>query len=90
MTRYTGIDLSLQIILIIVANNPDIVVIDPSMIIDITISHDENLMKVDKKKLNTYSYLAHEAVHMWDVRSAIIVPTVVTAIGRPNIFRGSL
>lgn len=69
----------------IVANKPDIVVIDrPSrrtMIVDITIPHDENLVKAEKDKASKYLDLAHEIVDMWDVDSAVIVPIVVSANG---------
>ena len=69
----------------IVANKPDIVVIDRSarrvMIIDVTIPHDENLMKAEKEKHIKYLDLAHGVVDMWNVNSAIIVPIVVTANG---------
>ena len=69
----------------IVANKPDIVVIDRSarrvMIIDVTIPHDENLVKAEKEKQIKYLDLAHEVVDMWNVNSAIIVPIVVTANG---------
>ncbi len=69
----------------IVANKPDIVVIDRSsrrtMIVDITIPHDENLVKAEKDKSSKYLDLAHEIVDMWEVDSAIIVPIVVSANG---------
>jgi hypothetical protein len=69
----------------IFANKPDIVVIDRSarraVIIDITIPHDENLVKTDKDKQIKYLDLAREVVDMWNVNSVIvpiIVPIVVT------------
>lgn len=69
----------------IVANKPDIVVIDRlarrTMIVDITIPHDENLVKAEKEKQIKYLDLAHEVVDMWNVDSAVIVPIVVTANG---------
>ena len=69
----------------IVANKPDIVVIDRqarrTMIIDITIPHDENLVKAEKDKQIKYLDLAHEVVDMWNVDSAIVVPIVVSANG---------
>ncbi|XP_050552268.1 uncharacterized protein LOC126911117 isoform X2 [Spodoptera frugiperda] len=69
----------------IVANKPDIVVIDRqarrAMIVDITIPHDENLVKAEKDKQIKYLDLAHEVVDMWSVDSAIIVPIVVSANG---------
>ena len=69
----------------IVANKPDIVIIDRSqrraVLVDITIPHDENLVKAEKDKLSKYLDLAHEVTDMWDVDSTIIVPIVVTANG---------
>lgn len=69
----------------IVANKPDLVMIDRSerraMIIDITIPHDENLVKAEKDKQIKYLDLAHEIVDMWDVDSAVIVPIVVSVNG---------
>ncbi|XP_050554611.1 uncharacterized protein LOC126911465 [Spodoptera frugiperda] len=69
----------------IVANKPDIVVIDRqarrTMIIDITIPHDENLVKAEKDKQIKYLDLAHEVVDMWNVDSAIVVLIVVSVNG---------
>ncbi|CAB3220135.1 unnamed protein product [Arctia plantaginis] len=69
----------------IVANKPDIVVIDRlerrAMIVDITIPHDDNLLKAEKDKQVKYLDLAHEIVDMWDVDSAIVVPIVISAHG---------
>ncbi|RVE50227.1 hypothetical protein evm_005062 [Chilo suppressalis] len=45
--------------------------------IDITIPHDENLVKVEKDKLSKYLDLAHEVTALWDVDSTIIVPIVI-------------
>ena len=69
----------------IVANKPDIVVIDRlerrAMIVDIAVPHDENLVKAERDKKSKYLDLAREVVDMWDVNTAIIVPIVVTANG---------
>ncbi|XP_061704430.1 uncharacterized protein LOC133515871 [Cydia pomonella] len=69
----------------IVANKPDIVIIDRSqrraVLVDITIPHDENLVKAEKDKSSKYLDLAHEITAMWDVDSTIIVPIVVSANG---------
>ncbi|XP_075985623.1 uncharacterized protein LOC142982824 [Anticarsia gemmatalis] len=69
----------------IIANKPDIVVVDRServaVIVDITVPHDENLVKAEKDKEVKYLDLAHEIVDMWDVDSAIIVPIVVSVNG---------
>ena len=67
----------------VVANRPDIVVIDRlerrTMIVDLTIPHDENLVKAEKEKQIKYLDLAHEVRGMWNMNSVIIVPIVVTA-----------
>ena len=69
----------------VVANKPDIVVIDRSerraMIVDIAVPHDGNLVKAEKDKQVKYLDLAHEIVDMWDVDSAIIVPIIVSVNG---------
>lgn len=69
----------------IVANKPDIVLVDRSerraVLVDITVPHDENLVKAEKDKLSKYLDLAHEITAMWDVDSTIIVPIVVSANG---------
>ncbi|XP_063619204.1 uncharacterized protein LOC134792018 [Cydia splendana] len=69
----------------IVANKPDIVIIDRSqrraVLVDITIPHDENLVKAEKDKSSKYLDLAHEITAMWDVDSTIIVPIVVSVNG---------
>jgi len=69
----------------IVANKPDIVLIDRSqrraVLVDITIPHDENLVKAEKDKLSKYLDLAHEVTAMWNVDSTSIVPIVVSANG---------
>ncbi|XP_063825313.1 uncharacterized protein LOC135074861 [Ostrinia nubilalis] len=61
----------------IVCNKPDIVVVDRSqrrtVLVDITIPHDENLVKAEKEKQSKYLDLAHEVtaiqmmstVHCW-------------------------
>ncbi|KAJ8723807.1 hypothetical protein PYW07_007787 [Mythimna separata] len=69
----------------VVANKPDIVVVDRierrAMIVDITVPHDENLVKAEKDKEIKYIDLAREVVDMWEVDSAIIVPIVVSVNG---------
>ncbi|CAK1581434.1 unnamed protein product [Parnassius mnemosyne] len=69
----------------IVANKPDIVVIDrtarKAIIVDISVPHDENLVKAENDKKIKYIDLAHEIVAMWDVDSTIIVPIVVSVNG---------
>ncbi|KAJ0170136.1 hypothetical protein K1T71_014064 [Dendrolimus kikuchii] len=69
----------------IVANKPDIVIIDRSarrtMLVDISIPHDCNLVKAETDKLTKYLDLAHEITAMWHMDSTIIVPIVVSVNG---------
>ncbi|XP_069358840.1 uncharacterized protein [Maniola hyperantus] len=69
----------------IVANRPDIVLVDRSarraIIVDVTIPHDDNLVKAEKEKVSKYLDLAHEITAMWSVDSTIIVPIVVSVHG---------
>ena len=51
------------------------------MIVDITVPHDESLVKAEKDKQFRYLDLAREVVDMWDVGTAVIVPIVVSANG---------
>ncbi|CAH0403609.1 unnamed protein product [Chilo suppressalis] len=64
---------------------PDIVLTDrlkrQAALIDITIPHDENLVKAEKDKLSKYLDLAHEVTALWDVDSTFIVAIVVSVNG---------
>ena len=48
------------------------------MIVDIAISHDDDLEKAEKEKLSKYLDLL-EITAMWNVNATIIVPVVVSA-----------
>ena len=63
----------------IVANRPDIVLVDRVVrrAVIITIPHDDNLVKAQKEILSKYFDLAHEITAMWDVNATIIVIRVV-------------
>ncbi|CAH2232879.1 jg1199 [Pararge aegeria aegeria] len=69
----------------ITANRPDIVVVDRSVrcvvIVDITIPHDDNLVKAEKEKVSKYLDLVHEITAMWNVESTVVVPIVVSVNG---------
>ncbi|CAH2093698.1 unnamed protein product [Euphydryas editha] len=69
----------------ILANKPDIVVMDRAQsrvfLVDITIPHDENLVKAETEKKRKYLDLAHEIVDMWGVESTEIIPIVISANG---------
>ncbi|CAH2244234.1 jg20178 [Pararge aegeria aegeria] len=73
------------VILIFLANRPDIVLVDRSVrhaiIVDITIPHDDNPVKAEKEKVSKYLELAHEITAMWNVESAVIVPIFVSVNG---------
>ncbi|CAH2240994.1 jg19746 [Pararge aegeria aegeria] len=64
---------------------PDIVLVDISVrraiIVDITIPHDDNLVKAEKDKVSKYLDLAHEITAMWNVEWIVIVPIVVSVNG---------
>ncbi|CAH2241694.1 jg26991 [Pararge aegeria aegeria] len=66
-------------------NIPDIVLVDRSVrraiIVDITIPHDDNLVKAEKEKVSKYLDLANEITAMWNVESTVIVPIVVSVNG---------
>ncbi|CAH2232947.1 jg16758 [Pararge aegeria aegeria] len=61
----------------ITANRPDIVLVDRSVrraiIVDITIPHDDNLVKVEKEKVSKYLDRAYEITAMWNVDSTVVV-----------------
>ncbi|CAH2256714.1 jg10947 [Pararge aegeria aegeria] len=69
----------------ITANRPDIVLVDRSVrdaiIVDITIPHDDNLVKAEKGKVYKYLDLALEITAIWNVQSTVIVPIVVSVNG---------
>ncbi|CAH2240827.1 jg13456 [Pararge aegeria aegeria] len=68
-----------------IPNRPDIVLVDRSVrraiIVDITIPHDDNLVKAEKEKVSKYLDLVHEITAMWNVESTVIVPIIVSANG---------
>ncbi|CAH2232078.1 jg1123 [Pararge aegeria aegeria] len=52
-----------------------------AIIVDITIPHDNNLVKAEKEKGSKYLDLAHEITAMWNVESTVVVPIVVSVNG---------
>ncbi|CAH2236010.1 jg7302 [Pararge aegeria aegeria] len=73
----------------ITAKRTDIVLVHRSVrraiIVDITIPHDDNLVKDEKEKVSKYLDLAHEITAMWNVESSVIVPIVVSATSINNL-----
>lgn len=69
----------------ILANKPDIVLMDRAQsrvfLVDITIPHDENLVKAETEKRRKYLDLAHEVTDMWGVASTEIIPVVLSVNG---------
>ncbi|CAH2207743.1 jg27144 [Pararge aegeria aegeria] len=49
-----------------------------AIIVDITIPHDDNMVKAEKEKVSKYLDLVHEITAMWNVESTVIVPIVVS------------
>ncbi|CAH2230820.1 jg15280 [Pararge aegeria aegeria] len=52
-----------------------------AIIVDITIPHDDNLVKAEKEKVSKYLDIAHEITAMWSVESTVVVPIVVSVNG---------
>ena len=52
-----------------------------AVIIDLTIPHDDNLVKAEKEKLSKYLDLAHVITAIWDVNAIIIVPIIILVNG---------
>ncbi|XP_052744232.1 trypsin, alkaline C-like [Bicyclus anynana] len=69
----------------ILANKPDIVVLDRAQsrvfLVDITIPYDENLVRAETEKKRKYLDLALEVTAMWHVESTEIIPIVISANG---------
>lgn len=66
-------------------NKPDLVLVDREQsrvfLVDVTIPHDENLVKAERDKFAKYLELADEVTEMWGVASAEIIPVVVSTNG---------
>jgi hypothetical protein len=50
------------------------------MLIDVTISGDENVIKEEAEKILKYTYLTIEIQHMWNVKTKVI-PVIIGTIG---------
>ncbi|KPJ04437.1 hypothetical protein RR46_01902 [Papilio xuthus] len=50
------------------------------MLVDVTIPHDENLVKAEKEKVLKYLDLAHEVTAMWRMKSTTII--IYSRIGK--------
>ncbi|TWW69265.1 COP9 signalosome complex subunit 1 [Takifugu flavidus] len=77
-------DLQIQTEKMVVANQPDIVVVDKHqktvVVIDVAIPNDSNIRKKEHKKLEKYQGLKEEMERMWGMK-AIVVPVVIGTLG---------
>ncbi|TWW80141.1 hypothetical protein D4764_10G0011710 [Takifugu flavidus] len=74
----------------VVANQPDVVVIDKHqktvVLIDVAIPSDSNIRKKEHEKLEKYQGLKEEIERMWGMK-ATVVPVVIGTLGAvtPNL-----
>ncbi len=77
-------DFKIQTDKLVMANQPDIVLIDKqqkkALVIDVAIPSDSNIRKKEHEKLEKYQGLKEELEKMWKVR-ATVVPVVIGALG---------
>ena len=67
------------------ARRPDIVLVDKMnkevKIIDIAVPGDSRVKEKELEKMEKYQYLREEIGHVWQMRSATVVPVVIGALG---------
>ncbi len=77
-------DFQIQTDKMVVANQPDIVVVDKqwkkAVVIDVAMLSDSNIRKKEHQKLEKYQGLMEELERMWGVKAAV-VPVVIGALG---------
>ena len=77
-------DFQIQTDKLVMANQPDIVLIDKqqkkAVVIDVAIPSDSNIRKKEHEKLEKYQGLKKELEKMWGVK-ATVVPVVIGALG---------
>ena len=78
-------DFMIQCDRMIEARRPDIVLVDKTnkevKIIDIAVPGDSRVKEKELEKLEKYQYLREEIGHVWQMRSATVVPVVIGALG---------
>ncbi|TWW53461.1 uncharacterized protein LOC130519722 [Takifugu flavidus] len=85
-------DFQIQTDKMVVANQPDIVVVDKHqktvVVIDVAIPNDGNIRKKEHEKLEKYRGLKEEMERMWGMK-APVVPVVIGTLGAvtPNLSR---
>ncbi|TWW69251.1 hypothetical protein D4764_18G0000570 [Takifugu flavidus] len=85
-------DFQIQTDKMVVANEPDIVVVDKHeetvVVIDVAIPNDSNIRKKEHEKLEKYQGLKEEMERMWGMK-ATVVPVVIGTLGAvtPNLSR---
>ncbi|XP_076747453.1 uncharacterized protein LOC143421715 [Maylandia zebra] len=77
-------DFQIQTDKMVVANQPDIVVVDKqkktAVVIDVAVPNDSNIGKKEHEKLEKYQGLREELERMWRVK-VTVVPVVIGALG---------
>ncbi|CAI5636064.1 unnamed protein product [Oreochromis niloticus] len=77
-------DFQMQTDKMVVANQPDIVVVDKqkktAVVIDVAVPNDSNIRKKEHEKLEKYQGLREELERMWRVK-VTVVPVVIGALG---------
>ncbi|XP_076747360.1 uncharacterized protein LOC101485988 [Maylandia zebra] len=77
-------DFQIQTDKMVVANQPDIVVVDKqkktAVVIDVAVPNDSNIRKKEHEKLEKYQGLREELERMWRVK-VTVVPVVIGALG---------
>ncbi|TWW73485.1 hypothetical protein D4764_15G0008790 [Takifugu flavidus] len=77
-------DFQIQTDKMVVANQPDIVVVDKHrktvVVIDVAIPSDSNIRKKEHEKLEKYQGLKEEMERMWGMK-ATVVPVVIGTLG---------
>uniref|UniRef100_A0A669EZW7 Reverse transcriptase domain-containing protein n=1 Tax=Oreochromis niloticus TaxID=8128 RepID=A0A669EZW7_ORENI len=77
-------DFQMQTDKMVVANQPDIVVVDKqkktAVVIDVAVPNDSNIRKKEHEKLEKYQGLREELERMWRIK-VTVVPVVIGALG---------
>ena len=78
-------DINVQCDNVIQARRPDIIVIDKkkkeALIIDVAVPADTRVVEKEIEKIEKYQDLKREIVRLWELRTAMVVPVVIGALG---------